>query len=68
MKMKNRSNGPRSRHEHKYSKEKCLLLWRCLYVLSNTWATFEAQFLKKLSNTEVELKESVACIKKLIIN
>ena len=31
-----------------------------LYVISNTKATFEAQFIKKLSNTEAELKESFA--------
>ena len=29
-------------------------------LLSNTEATFEAQFVKKLSNTEVQLKKSVA--------
>ena len=27
-----------------------------LYVLSNTYATFEAQFMKKLSNTKAELE------------
>ena len=31
--------------------------WRWLYVLSNTEATFEAQFMKKLSNTNAELKK-----------
>ena len=30
-----------------------------LYILSNTTAIFEAQFIKKLSNTEAELKKSV---------
>ena len=30
-----------------------------VYVLSNTWATFEARFMKKLSNTEAQLKKSV---------
>ena len=39
----------------------------CLYVLSNTKATFEAQFMKKLSNTEVELEKSVAYKKKRVI-
>ena len=34
-------------------------LW-WLYVLNKTWATFEAQFMKKLSNTEAELKK--ACL------
>ena len=34
-------------------------LWGCLYVLSNIWATFEAQFIKKLSNTEAELKKAL---------
>ena len=31
---------------------------------SNTYATFEAQFMIILSNTEAELKKSVACTKK----
>ena len=30
------------------------------YILSNAKATFEAQFIKKLSNTEAELKKDVA--------
>ena len=37
----------------------------CLYVISNTWATFKAQFIKKLSITEAELKKSVAYKKSL---
>ena len=36
----------------------------CLYVINNTSATFEAQFIKMLSKTEAELKKSVAYIKK----
>ena len=32
----------------------------CLYVVSNTWETLEAQFIKKLSNIEAELKKSVS--------
>ena len=35
-----------------------VFLW--LHVLGNTQTTFEAQFMKKLSNTEAELKISVA--------
>ena len=35
----------------------------CLYVLSNTYATFDAQFMKKLSNTQAELKKR--CLKEL---
>ena len=35
-----------------------VFLW--LHLLSNTQTTFEAQFMKKLSNTEAELKKSVA--------
>ena len=31
----------------------------CLLVLSNTEAKFEVQFIKKLSNTEAELRKSV---------
>ena len=30
-----------------------------MMVLSNTQATFEVQFMKKLSNTEAEMKKSV---------
>ena len=43
----------------------CILVSCWLYVLSNTQATFEAQFMKKLSNTEAEFKNSLlkkACI------
>ena len=43
----------------------CVSLWLCLYVFSNTDATFEAQFMKKLSNTEVELKKSIAYKKRV---
>ena len=51
--MKNRShrcdiNRPRSRHEHKYSGYK-----KCITVMF----VCEAQFMKKLSNTEGELKK-----------
>ena len=35
-----------------------------LYVISNTSTTFEAQFIKKLSNTETEMKKCVASKKK----
>ena len=68
--MKNRShrydiNRPRSRHGHEYSKsntadvKKCLSM-EILFLSSNTSAKFEAQFMKKLSNTEVELKHNAA--------
>ena len=39
---------------------KCVSVSWWLYVLSNTLATFEAQFMKKSNNTESELKKSVA--------
>ena len=42
---------------------KSVLVWWCLLVLSNTSVTFEAQFMRKLSNIEAELKECVAYIK-----
>ena len=35
------------------------LVRSCLYVISNTWATFEPQFIKKLSNTKAGLKKNV---------
>ena len=31
-------------------------VWWSLYGISNTYATIEAQFMKKLGNTEAELK------------
>ena len=68
MKMKNTAhrydiNRPSSRDRYQYSKyKKC---HRCLNVLSNTYATFQAQFVKKLSNADAELKEAVLikCVK-----
>ena len=41
-------------------------VWRCFYVLSNTLATLEAQFMQKLSNTEAGMKKSVAYKKKRV--
>ena len=35
-------------------------------VLSNTQTTFEVQFMKKLSNTEAEMKKSVPYEKKRV--
>ena len=35
-------------------------VWWCSYVLNNTKATLEAQFMKKLSSTEANLKKGVA--------
>ena len=53
--MKNRSytydiNRAKSRHGHRYTKYK-------MRLLTSTWAAFEAQFMKKLSSTEDELKK-----------
>ena len=45
-------NRPRPRHTLKYTK---MYLW--LNILSNTQATFEAVFMKKLSNNEAKLKK-----------
>ena len=58
LKMKDKSqrcdiNRPRSRHGHKYTKYK-----KCLSVLSNTYATFEAHFITKLKKK----KNLKACI------
>ena len=35
-------------------------------ILSNTYATFEAHFRKKLSNTKLKLKKNVAYKKRLM--
>ena len=61
MNMKNRShrydrNRPRPRHGHKCSKYKCFIMMILNYI-SNTWATFEAHFMKKLSNTEAKMRK-----------
>ena len=40
-------NRPRLRHEHKDTKYKCDIVQRWLFVVSNTYATCEAQFIKK---------------------
>ena len=34
-------------------------VWFCVYILSNTEATFETQFMKKFSNTEAKLKKAL---------
>ena len=39
---------------------KCALVWLWSYLLSNSKATLEAQFMKKLSNDEAELEKYVA--------
>ena len=71
--MKNRSsiseaNIPRCRHRHrnKYTRHKKVSIRWCLHVLSNNEATFEAQFIKKLNNTDSELKKRVAFMKTCI--
>ena len=52
--------GPRSRNGHKSSKyKKSLTIWWCLDVLNKVSATFECQFMKKLTNTEAELKKAL---------
>ena len=58
---------PSPRYGQKYTKCKMYLSKMRLYVLSNTKATFEAQFMKKFSNTEAELKISVAYKKKRVV-
>ena len=69
LKMKNRSqncyiNRPRPKHGPKYTKYKnCLNI---MMVLSNTQTTFEVQFMKKLSNTEAEMKKTVPYEKKRV--
>ena len=67
QKMKNRLqsyniNRTRLKHGPKYTKYKMCL--KIKMVLSNTKARFKVQFMKKLSNTEAELKKSVAYEKK----
>ena len=42
-------------------------IWQCWYVLSNTESTLDPQFIRKLSNTEAELKKSVAYKKSMLL-
>ena len=49
-------NRPRTRHGLIYSKYKDASVWWSLYV-ATPQATFEAQFMKKLTNTEAKLKK-----------
>ena len=67
--MRNRSHRydtsrPRPRHRHKYTKYN-MCLSTMMNVLSNTETTFGAQFMKKLSNTEVKFKKSLLISKGL---
>ena len=49
-------NSPRSRHKVNIKK-----VWSCLY--DNTYATTEAQFMRKLSNPEAEFEKKTLTIK-----
>ena len=71
LKMKNRShrydiNRPRPRHGQRYTKYKMYLSIMMVICIKQHQATFEAQFMKRLSNTEAELKKSVAYNKKRV--
>ena len=55
----------RSGCEHKHGKyKKCLTMMMLTYIKKQ--ATFEVQFMKKLSNTGAELKRSIAYKKAFI--
>ena len=61
--MKNRShkygiNRPRPRNGHKYTKYKLCLSIMIVLCINQHQATFETQFMKKLSSTGTELKMS----------
>ena len=65
MKMKNRLhryniNRPRLDMDTNIVNVKNTLLWWYLYVLSNTYAVFEAQLMKSLNNIGAGWKESFA--------
>ena len=62
--MKNRShrygiNRTRPMHGHKYTNYKFVSVWWWSCAISNTLETSEAEFMKKLSNTEAERIKSV---------
>ena len=52
---------------HKYDKKRPRARYKICLTLSSTKATFKAQFMKKLSNTEVELKKRIAYKDKFIV-
>ena len=65
MRMKNRShrydiNRSRSRHEHKYTEYKTCLSMMILICIQQHQATFGAQFMRKSSNSEAEMMQSIA--------
>ena len=65
LKMKKRvcrydMDNPRHRHGHKYIKYKICHSTMMVVCIQQTLATFEFKFMKKLINSEAELKKSVA--------
>ena len=66
LNMKNTShrydvNRTRPRHGHKYTRYKIVSVYDgYMYYATPAQQTSEAQFMKELSNTEAELKKSVA--------
>ena len=69
-KQKNRSqrydiNKPSPRHGHKYTKYK-MYLSIMMVIFKQHLTTFEAQFMKKLSNTDAELKKKSVAFKKSV--
>ena len=72
LEMKNRSsrydiNSPRRRNGHKYTKYKICIDINDGYMYQATpKATFETQFMKKLNNTEADLKKKHCSSKKRV--
>ena len=72
LKIKNRSqrydmNRPRSRHGHKYTKHKVCLSILMVICIKKHLSIILSSIQEKLSNTEAELKKSVAYEKKMCI-
>ena len=72
LKMKTRSQRynikrPRPKHGPKYTKYKMCCSIMMVICIKQYLSLFEAQFIKKLSNTEAEFKKSVAYKKKRVL-
>ena len=70
MKMKNTSdkynvNRATLRHGHKYSKYKMCLSLMMIICVNQHYATFEAQLMRRSTNTEAELKKALRIKKRV---
>ena len=73
LKMKSRSqryniNRPRPRHGHKYTKYKMYLSIMIIICTKQHLSNIQSSVHEKLSNTEAELKKSIAYKRKCVVH